>query len=660
MPRRRHLIAGAILAAAVGTALVVRWPQRSGPPVLTERDTILLADFVNTTGESVFDGALRQALAVQLEQSPFLNIFSDSRVRETLRYMGRSPDERLSQSIAREVCERQGIKAMLSGSIAPLGVRYVIDLNAVACQTGDSLAREQIEAANSDEVLRALGTAASRLRERLGESLSSVQKFDAPIVQATTSSLEALKAFSVAEEHRIKGTEHESIAFYKHAIELDPNFAIAYSRLGVVYRNLQEPERALEYMKPAMERRTRVTEHEKLYITAHYHGLTGEVDRVIEAYELMKQLHPRDWVPPNNLAFRYTTVGRYERAVAEALEAARLNPNHAFPASNLGFAYMGLNRFDEAKAVFENAIQRKFIDLSYQFGLYEIGFIQNDDAEMARQAKWSEGNPMEHTMLFTRAQAAASRGQVRQAAELFGRAIDVAKRGQLAEAAATIAAAQLLTDAQFGYSSARKRALAMAREPHGRDALLVLVTTLGVAGDAEGTGALAAQLEKRFPADTLVRLVWVPAGRAALEVARGNPVKALEILEPAKAYELGRMTRMFGSLIPTYVRADAYERAGRFAEAASEFQKILDHRGVTPVSPVVAQAHVGLARALASAGDREKAVQRYQDFFALWKDADKDVPFLQSAQREYARLQAGAVTAAPPSRAGESPPAAQR
>ena len=307
--------------------------------------------------------------------------------------MGRSPDERVTPTVAREICERQGIKAMLTGSISPIGVRYVIDLNAVTCQTGDSLVREQIEAANSEQVLRALGTAASRLREKLGESLSSVQKFDAPIEQATTSSLEALKAFSIGEEQRSKGLESPSIPFFKHAIELDPNFAMAYSRLGVIYRNLQEPERALEYMKPAMERRNRVTELEKLYITAHYYGLTGEVDRVIEAYELWKQLHPRDWVPRNNLASRYTTVGRFDAAVTEAIEAARLNPNHPFPAANLGFAYLGLNRFDEAKAVFESAIERKFTDLAYQFGLYEIAFVQKDPAAMARQATVGRGQP---------------------------------------------------------------------------------------------------------------------------------------------------------------------------------------------------------------------------------------------------------------------------
>jgi tetratricopeptide (TPR) repeat protein len=638
--RRWQLLVGAgLVVAAIAAVIVAQWRPGVSPPVLSDRDTILLADFVNTTGEAVFDGALKQALAVQLEQSPFLNIFSESRVRETLRYMGRSPDERVTPTVAKEICERQGIKAMLSGSISPIGVRYVIDLNAVTCQTGDSLAREQIEAANSEHVLRALGTAASRLREKLGESLSSVQKFDAPIEQATTSSLEALKTFSLAEEHRIKGLESASIPFFKHAIELDPNFAMAYSRLAVVYRNLQDPERALEYMKPAMERRSRVTELEKLYINAHYYGLTGEIDQVIEAYELWKQLHPRDWAPRNNLAFRYTTVGRFQDAVTEAGEAARLNPNHPFPAANLGFAYIGMNRFDEAKAVFESAIERKFIDLAYQFGLYEIAFVQNDDAAMARQAKWAEGNPMEHTMLFTRAQAAACTGRMGEAADLFRRAEEAAKRANLPEAAAVIAAVQLLTQAQFGYREAGVRAAAMAREPHGRDALLVLVTALGVARETAGALALAESLEKQFPADTLVGRVWVPAARAAVELARDNPAKAIDVLEPARPYELGRLTRMFGSPTPTYVRGQAYWHAGRFAEAAAEFQTILDHRGVAPVSPVYGLSHVGLARARRSAGDLAKASQHYQDFFALWRNADKDVPFLREAQREYATLQ---------------------
>lgn len=649
--RRWQLITGiSLVAAVILGVLAARWQPATRPPVLSERDTILLSDFVNTTGEPVFDGALKQALAVQLEQSPFLNIFSESRVRETLRYMGRSPDERVTPTVAREICERQGIKAMLSGSISPIGVRYVIDLNAVTCQTGDSLAREQIEAANSEQVLRALGTAASRLREKLGESLSSVQKFDAPIEQATTSSLAALKAFSIGEEHRVKGLEGPSIPFFKHAIEIDPNFALAYGRLGVIYRNLQEPQRALEYMNQAMERRNRVTEFERLYITAHYSGLIGDLDRVTETYELWKQLHPRDWAPRNNLASRYTTIGRFDAAVTEAIEAARLNPNHPFPPANLGFAYLGLNRFDEAKAVFEGAIERKFTDLAYQFGLYEIAFVQNDPAAMARQAKWAEGNPMEHTMLFTRAQAAACTGKMREAADLSRRAIDAANRAKLAEAAAVIAAAQLLTEAQFGYGHAGDRAMAMAQEPHGRDALLILAATLGIARDTKSTLTLADNLEKQFPADTLVRRVWVPTARAAVELARGNPAKAIEVLQPAKPYELGRMTRMFGSLTPTYVRGEAYRRAGQFSEAASEFQSILDRRGVAAVSPVYAVAHVGLARALSSAGDAARAAKVYQDFFALWSDADPDIPLLQEVKREYASLQAGhpkATTAGP-------------
>ncbi len=641
---RRWLLiaAGGLVLAVVATLIATRWQPWRQPPALSERDTILLADFVNTTGEPMFDGALKQALAVQLEQSPYLNIFAESGVRETLRYMGRSPDERVTSTIAKEICGRQGIKAILSGSISTLGVRYVIDLNAVTCQTGDSLAREQIEAANTDQVLQSLGRAASRLREKLGESLSSVQKFDAPIEQATTSSLEALKAFSLGEEHRSQGLESASIPFFKHAIELDPNFAMAYSRLGVIYRNLQDPERALEYMKPAMERLTRVTGLEKLYITAHYYGLTGDVDRVIETYELWKQLHPRDWTPRNNLAFRYTTVGRFDAAVTEAGEAARLDPNHPFPVAHLGFAYLGLNRFDEAKAVFEGAIERKLNDMAFQFGLYEIAFVQRDVAAMARQAEWAVGNPMEHLMIFTRAQAAASMGRLKEAAELFRQAVEAAERHNLREPGAVIGAVQILTEAQFGsHQQARDRARAMLKAHLGRDALLVLVTTLGIVGDTRGAEALANDLEKRFPADTLVRSVWVPAARAAVELARGVPGKAIELLQSARDYELGRMTRMYGSLTPTYVRGQAYFRAGRFAEATSEFQKILDHRGVAAVSPVYALAHVGLARALSSAGDSAKAAQHYQDFFALWSDADADIPILQEAKQEYARLQAG-------------------
>ncbi len=655
--RRALIIAASLVAAAILVAIVARWQPWRQPPPLSERDTILLADFVNTTGEAVFDGALKQALAVQLEQSPFLNIFPESRVRETLRFMGRSPDERVTPTIAREICERQGIKAMLSGSIAPVGNRYVLDLNAVTCGTGDSLAREQVEAEHTDQVLRALGTAASRLREKLGESLSSVQKYDAPIEQATTSSLPALKAFSVGEEHRIKGLESASIPFFKHAIELDPNFAMAYSRLGVIYRNLQEPDRALEYMQPAMERRSRVTELERLYITAHYYGLTGDVDRIIEAYELWKELHPRDWAPRNNLAFRYTTVGQFERAVTEASEAARLNPNHPFPAANLGFAYLGLNRFDEAKAVFEDAIGRKLNDMAFQFGLYEVAFVQRDATAMARQAEAAAGKSLQHTMFFTQAQAAASRGRLKDAAALFRQAGQAAEQDKLPEAAAVIAAAEALTDAQLGYDQrARDRATAMLKGQHGRDALLILNATLGIAREIETAEALAAELEKKFPSDTLVGRVWVAAARAAVELGRNKPAAAIDLLEPARPYEFGRMTRMFGSLTPTYLRGRAYLDTKRFAEAAAEFQKILDHRGVSAVSPVDALAHVELARAAAGTGNAGKAAQHYQDFFALWSDADPDIPVLQKARQEYAALQASNpnLTTASPGRPGPS------
>ncbi|MFQ5817461.1 MAG: protein kinase [Terriglobia bacterium] len=621
-----------VLAVAAGAFFYFRPAQ-----ALTESDTILLADFVNTTGESVFDGTLKQALALKLAESPFLNIVPEQRVQETLRFMGRAPDERVTTAIAREICQRQGTKALLTGAIAGLGGNYVITLNAMNCRTDELLAGEQVEAAGKEAVLGALGKAASRLRGKLGESLSSIEKFDAPIEQATTSSLDALKAYGLGVEQRAKGREPQSIPFFKRAIELDPNFALAYARLGTVYGNLGEGELATEYRKKAFELRERVSELERFYISAHYYNsVTGEIEKARETYELWKRTYPRDWTPPNNLAVIYNEIGQHDKVVEEAREALHLEPNHPLPYVNLGFGYLGLNRLEEAKAIFERAVAAKRDDLSIHLGLYVIALVQGDTAAMEREVAWASGKgPAEGPMLFFQGQAAAFSGQVEKARELFARAIEIAQRYNFKEIVANITTFVAIMEAELGnFQRARERAAAALDISHGPGVQGVAAQVLALSGDVRQAQALADDLGQRFPTDTLLHARGLPVIRARIELQRGNPAKAIELLRAAAPYELGGGP----GLTAIHVRGQAYLQAGAGKEAAGEFQKILDHRGIASVSPLHALAHLGLARAWALAGEPAKARKAYQDFFALWKDADPDIPILQEAKREYEKL----------------------
>ncbi len=635
LTRGATLAAGAfVIAAAIASFFYF---HRSRP--LTERDSLLLADFVNTTGESVFDGTLKQALAVQLEQSPFLNIFPEDRVRQTLRYMGRSPDERVSSAVAREICEREGIKAMLTGTIAGLGSHYVITLDALNPRTGDSLAREQVEAESKEQVLQAVSKAASRLRARLGESLNSIQKFDKPLEQATTSSLEALQAFGLGLAQRLKGSEADSVPLFKRAIELDPNFALAYANLGTAYNNLGAHELAVEDTKKAFELRERVSEREKFYISAHYYDtVTGEIDKAIETLELWKQTYPRDWIPHNNLVVAYVEIGEYEKALPDARENVRLNPTIVAPYALLGFVYAGLNRFEEAKAIEEQALTQKLDSMLLHFGLYEIAFAQGDRAAMQRQVDWAAGKPQEYLFLFFRAQAVAFSGRLQQAREAFHRSVDLAEQGHLKEFAADIRAVEALTEAEFGNTRQAREgeasAFAIARS---KGALPSAAVALALSGDVAKAQPLIDELTRKFPKDTLINSVWLPTARAALEINRNNPAKAIELLKAATPYDLGGGPNA-ANYLPIYVRGLAFLRARQGPEAAAQFQKILDHRGVDETSPLYALARLGLARAYALAGDTSKSRTAYQDFLALWKDADPDIPVLKEAKAEYARL----------------------
>src|SRR5713101_8079630 len=624
-------VAVVIVAAAVA-AFFYRRSSRS----LTEKDSILLTDFVNTTGDAVFDGTLKQALAVQLEQSPYLNVFPQERVRDTLRFMGRSPDERLTPDLARDVCQREGIKAVLNGAISTIGTQYVVDVNAVNCLTGDSLAREQVQADKKEQVLGAVGKAASNLRGKLGESLASVQKFDAPVEEATTSSLEALKAFSLGEAERNKGSEYTAIPLYKHAIELDPNFAVAYARLAQSYANTGQGALARENMTQAFERRERASELEKLYISTHYYEIvTGEIDKSMEAYQLWKRTYPRDSIPTNNLAIDNAWMGKFDQALVEAQETVRLDPNSAFSYGVLGGAYIGLDRFAEAKAIRQKEVSLKLDAVGEHVDLYLLAFLEGDKAAMQDEAAWAKGRQDEFVMLETVAEATAASGKLQPARELYRQAVDSAQRDRKPENAAGIMSRQARTEAEVGNPAGAREAVRTAlATDRGRFVLPFAGFAAAAAGDVAQAAAIADELSRRFPTDTVVNNVWLPSIRGQVQVSKGNPAKAIELLQTATPMEFGWPARV----MPSYVRGQAYLHLRQGKEAAEQFQNILNHRGVCGTLVACSLAHLGLGRARALSGDNAGARTAYQDFFALWKDADPDVPVLKEAKTEYAKL----------------------
>ena len=633
--RKTWYIAAAVVALVVAAGAAALFYRKSSHS-LTEKDSILLTDFVNTTGDPVFDGTLKQALAVQLEQSPYLNVFPQERVRDTLKFMGRSPDERLTPDLARDVCQRQGIKAVLNGAISSIGTQYVVDVNAVNCQTGDSLAREQVQADKKEQVLAAVGKAASSLRGKLGESLASVQKFDAPVEEATTSSLEALKAFSLGEAERNKGSEYTAIPLYKHAIELDPNFAVAYARLAQSYANTGQSALARENMTQAFQRRERASELEKLYISTHYYEIvTGELDKSIEAYQLWNRTYPRDSIPTNNLAIDYAWTGKYDQALVEAQETIRLDPNSAFSYGVVGGAYIGLDRFAEAKAIRQKEVSLKLDAVGEHVDLYLLAFLEGDKAAMQHEADWAKGRPDEFVMLDTIAEATAASGKLQQARETYRQAVESAQRAKLPENMAGIMARQARMEAEVGNTTqARELVRTALAADRGRFVLPFAGFALATAGEAAQATAIVDELTKRFPSDTLVNNVWVPSIRSQIELNRSNPSKAVELLQAATPIEFGWPAR----LMPSYVRGQAYLHLHQGKDAAEQFQNILNHRGVCGTMATCSLAHLQLGRARALSGDSSGARAAYQDFFALWKDADPDIPILKEAKAEYAKL----------------------
>jgi serine/threonine protein kinase/tetratricopeptide (TPR) repeat protein len=627
-----------LVATLVGTShFLFQHPN----PKLTDKDTVVLTDFTNTTGDPVFDETLKQALAVQLGQSPFLNIISEQKLAEALRLMGRQPSDRVSGEVARQLCVRTGCKAIVSGSISNLGDEYVIAVSAVGCTSGDTLAQEQQEAGTKQEVLKALGKAASSLRGKLGESLASIQKFDVPL-EATTASLEALKAFSMGAA--IGGTkgDAESIPFLKRAIELDPNLALAYLYLGNAYGNLGQEKLHTENIKKAYALSARVSERERYKISALYFWLSGDLEQVSQLFEMWGKSYPKEVTPPADLAVIGVSLGQYEKAVTYTLDALRLEPNRTVAYSNLAQCYLALNRLDDAKKAIEQARGRTLETDFIHLPEYELAFLTGDAAEMERQLAWAAGKPgMEDLLLSFQSDTEAYYGRLAKARDFSRRAVDASVRDNLKENAALWRVNAALREGEFGNTAAAKQdvARALTLAPGRADVKLFAALTLARIGEIARPKQLVKELERDHPSDTLLKRYWLPTIKAALEVNRNNSSQALSLLEPAVPYELATPPELqIGTLFPVYVRGQAQLMAHNGAAAAREFLKFEDHRGVTVNFPLGALAHLGLARAYALAGDTTKAKTAYQYFFALWKDADPDIPILKKAKAEYAKL----------------------
>ena len=640
-----------VIATATASIYLIRYATSGHRPALTGKNTVLIADFDNTTGDAVFDGTLRQAVAVQLGQTPFLNIVSDERVRETLRYMERSPDERVTRDLAREISQRQGVEALLIGSIASLGSHYVIGLEAVSAASGDTVAREQVEAESRERVLARLGEATTRLREKLGESLASIERFSAPIEQATTSSLEAFKAYDLGRRKHFAGQYFEAIPLYRRAVEIDPNFAIAYAGLGITYGTAREYDLAAQFSRRAFELRERVSERERFYISARYYmDVLNDGDRAIEVLELWKQTYPRDFAPRTNLSARYSAIGRHKEALEEAREGVRLNPDAGVAYAALAHTSLCLGRHRDAAVALEQALARKLDPPYSHYMLYGIAILQDDAAAMQRQVDGVVGTPAESGMLAMQSVTSASAGRVRQARTLTERAIELAKGRGLNEAAGLYSAGDALWEAAYGNcreaKQAAARTLALSR---GRSPLSWSALALAICGDAIPAGKLADEMARRYPEDSFFKASWLPMVHAALSLHRGDSASAAEQLHSAQRVELGSNAALW----PAYLRGVAYLNQGAADVARLEFQKILDNKGVlvpkdfNPAAMTLYPlAYLGQARAAARNHDVGASRLAYEAVLKLWQDSDADLAIVRTARREYRQLVAGPPPAA--------------
>jgi len=655
---KRRKLTAALVVVTLATTAAAYWyfggARKPAGPALTDKDTVLLADFVNTTGDAVFDGPLKQGLVVQLEQSPYLNIFPEERARETLELMERSPDDKITREVGREICQRRGIKALLVGTISGLGRNYVISLEAVNSQSGEAVAHQQTEAEGKEQVLKALGRAATALREHLGESLASIRKFDAPIEQATTASLEAFKDYTIGMEFRRKGKYAQAIAPFKRAIERDSQFALAHEQIGACHRDLRNLALGNQYLARAYELRDRVSERERISITAtFFRHITGEIDKRVETTLLLTQTYPQDPYGHHLHGNSLMIAGDFEQA-AEAYRAAlRLDADLSLSRANLALALIGLNRFDEAKEVIEEGLAREQDSAGFRNRLYMIAFLKGDAESMARQAEWFTGRPEEYQIREWQARSLAFTGRRRQASALFAQAAsEAAARGLHAEKA-RILALEANLNAGFGMIQLAEKQSALVlsqlqKEDIASEELQPSIIqqldsppvawTLALCGETGRAQSLAEDYARNIPLNTMHNSVWLPLVRATVELRRnpaGGSDRAVQLLQAARRYEPALSFR------PAWVRGQAYLQANNGALAAAEFQRIIDHRGWDVLSLLWPLAHLGLARSEILQGDIAKGRATYETFFELWKDADVELPILIEARREYEKLGAG-------------------
>lgn len=630
---RYALAAVGLLLAAAG---VFFWHHRAQTKPLANKDVLVLADFTNTTGDAMFDETLRQGLTVQLEQSPFLNLVTEERIRQVLLMMGQPADARLTPAIAFEICERTASAAVLDGSIASLGSQYVLGLRAVDCRNGRVLDAEQAQVIRKEDILNALSQIASRFRTRVGESMATVEKYDTPLVDATTPSLEALKAYSLARKKFATGGDTASLLYFRRAIELDPNFAIAYAYLSTAYSNHRTPELAAENIRKAYELRAKVSERERFYIESHYYwNGTGELEKAVPVFEQSEQTYPGNYSPHLTLSVIYKRLGNPEKALEEAREALRLEPNHALCYVAVGADYIFLNRLEDAEAVFKQAEERKLENEALPKYRYTLAFLKGDTAKMAWVVTTAMGKPgQEDYILASQADTEAWYGRLKNARELKRRATDSALHNSVKEAASAYQAEGALLDGASGnLKLARADANAALKLSPNRDVREMAALAMAQAGNTASAEKLAAGLDKDFPLDTLVQRYWLPAIRAAIALQRKNPGRAVELLQVTNAIELGD-----NRMIVVHLRGEAYLMFHDGSHAAVEFQKLIDHRTLVANFEWGALAHLGLARAYAMLGDTAKSRAAYQDFLTLWKDADPDIPVLQRAKTEYGKL----------------------
>ncbi len=650
--RWRMLAGVAMVAVALGLCAWVYFSRRVLG--LTEKDSVVLADFANSTDDPIFDDTLKTALTISLRQSPFLNVVPDSEVATTLELMTRPAGTKLTPEVAREICQRAGSKAYIAGAIGSLGSEYVVGLKAVNCRSGDTLAAEQVTAASKEKVLDTLGGAATKLRSELGESLATVQKLDVPLEQATTSSLEALQAYSLGRNARNEKGSAPALPYFQRAIRLDPNFALGYWALGSDYFDLSETNRASEYTTKAFQLREHASERERLNIAAEYYReVTGELDKAVETYQEVIESYPRDYRAYGNWGLVCSEQGKYEKAAEVTRQALRLAPDRLASYADLANFALALQRFDEARQSIHDAQRRKLDSFVLHNALYALAFFGANSDAMMEQQRWFVGKPEENFGLALASDTEAYAGNVRKARELTKRAVDSAIRADSKETGAIWQANAALQQAAYGYTAEARQSSAEALKlfPASQGVESEAALAFAMAGDTARAESLAQDLGKRFALDTQIQSLWIPAIQGQLELNKKNPSAALNTLQAASAIEFGQINFVanISCLYPVYLRGEAYLAAGQGSAAAAEFQKTLDHSGIVWNCWTGALARLGVARANAlqakttqgadADAARVRALAAYKDFLALWKDADPDIPILQQAKTEYAKLQ---------------------